>query len=149
MRYRPASEADLPRLAELNQQLYEAEGNRSRFTLDALEARLRKWLQGEYQCVVFEQDQTLVAYALYRLHAEGVFLRHLCVDRQHRRRGIGREAVALLLSEVWPPQVRVTLQVLASNPSGYAFWRALGFSEYATVLEMLREQASAHSGSEA
>ena len=140
MQHRKATQADVPFLARLNRQLYEDEGNRDRPTLAALEARMRKWLQTEYQCVVFVHDNTPVGYALYHVDSDGVFVRHLCVDRRYRRQGLGQEAARLLLSEVWPPRARVTLQVLATNPAGYVFWKALGFQDYATILEMLPKE---------
>ena len=37
--------------------------------------------------------------------------------------------------EVWPEGARVTVEVLVHNRVGVAFWRALGFQDYALTLE--------------
>lgn len=106
---------------------------------DAL-ARLRTWLAGFYRCTVFLDGDDLAGYALHRPtdpaaegHPGGVYLRQLFVARD--RRGLGREAFALLAAEVFPPGCDVTLEALASNPGGRAFWKALEFREYSVRLE--------------
>ncbi len=38
----------------------------------------------------------------------------------------------------WRPGKRVTVSVLVSNTVGLAFWRAVGFHDYALTLEMER-----------
>jgi len=101
---------------------------------------MRNWLQTEYQAIIFEHDDRPVAYALYRQEGDGIHLRQFFVDRQQRRQGLGRQALQLLLSEVWPLEARVTLEVLVNNRSGQEFWKALGFREYALTLEMLPEK---------
>jgi GNAT superfamily N-acetyltransferase len=110
-------------------------------TLPELEARLRHWLQHEYTALIFEQQAVAVAYALYRQDAEAIYLRQFFVDRQHRRLGLGRQAIQILLDDVWPPGWRITLDVLVHNQRGYAFWKALGFQDYALTLEMLRQDS--------
>jgi GNAT superfamily N-acetyltransferase len=139
LQYRTASATDVALLARMNRQLIEDEGHRNRMTLPELEERLRQWLAAAYTAVIFEQGATPVAYALFRPEAASIYLRHFFVARQYRRQGIGRQAMRLLLSEVWPAGWRITLEVLVHNQRGHAFWRTLGFQEYALTLEMLRE----------
>jgi ribosomal protein S18 acetylase RimI-like enzyme len=67
-----------------------------------------------------------------------VHLRQFFVSRDHRRQGVGRQAMTLLLQQVWPPDARISLDVLVQNQQGLAFWKALGFSEYAITLELVR-----------
>jgi GNAT superfamily N-acetyltransferase len=138
MQFRKATEVDVSLLARLNLQLIQDEGHRNRMALPELQARMRCWLQHEYEAVIFEQHAMPVAYALYRKDDRAIYLRQFFVDRQHRRRGIGRRALQILLAEVWPPSWRITLEVLAQNRTGYAFWKALGFQDYAVTLEMMR-----------
>jgi ribosomal protein S18 acetylase RimI-like enzyme len=45
--------------------------------------------------------------------------------------------MAILRKDVWPQDVRLYLEVLTANQRGLAFWRSLGFADYAVTLEML------------
>ena len=141
LRYRRATLADVPLLAEWNRQLIQDEGHRNRMTLPELQARMRGFLEGEYTAILFEQEgapaAVPVAYALYRQDADSLYLRHFFVERSHRRQGIGRQAMALLRQEIWPPDTRITVEVLVHNRAAHAFWRAVGFQDYAVTLELL------------
>ena len=137
LQFRKATEADVSLLAAMNRQLILDENHRNqRLTLPELADRMRGFLRGEYQAILFEQDAAPVAYALYRQDADGIYLRQFFVDRQHRRRGIGRQAMQILKSDVWPPGQRITVEVLANNRLGHEFWKAVGFVDYAITLEM-------------
>jgi predicted acetyltransferase len=77
-----------------------------------------------------------IAYALYRPDGEGIYLRQFFVDRQHRRRGFGRQAIKMLLSDIFPCEKRVTVDVLINNQIGHEFWKAMGFKDYTITLEV-------------
>ena len=139
LQYRMATAEDIALLARMNRQLIEDEGHRNRMTLPELAERLRQWLANEYTAVIFEQGTTPVAYALFHPEAASIYLRQFFVERRYRRRGIGRQAMQLLLTDIWPADRRITLDVLVHNQRGQAFWHALGFQDYAITLEMLRE----------
>jgi ribosomal protein S18 acetylase RimI-like enzyme len=140
MRYRFATLDDVPLLARLNRQLVEDEQHRNRFQPDAwFEERMRGFLTGGYQAVLFEIDGEVVAYALYADHAEHsdtLYLRHIFVDRARRRQGIGREAMRLLKEEIRPPDKRLTVEVLAGNQVAQSFFKSVGFREYSLELGM-------------
>ncbi len=130
---------DVALLAGMNLRLIRDEGHRNAMTAGQLEERMAGWLRsGEYRAWVFETgDRVPVGYSLCR-HGDGeVHIRQFYIDRPYRRRGWGREAVGFLLSEAFAPGVRVTLEVLVSNPGGEAFWRAVGFGGYAVTMERL------------
>ena len=136
--WRHATPGDMDLLAEMNARLIRDEGSRNPMTVPELGERMRGWLRsGEYHAILFSRGSQTVAYALYRKEDAGVYLRQLFVERTGRRRGIGRAALAILRSSVWPPGARVRVEVLATNPEGAAFWRSVGFSEYATTLELV------------
>lgn len=137
MTCRTASLADCALLAEMNLQLIRDEGHRNPMTVAELERRMRDWLvAGEYTAVIFEQEARPLAYALYCTQADSsLYLRQFFVAREHRRKGIGRGAVELLFSDVWPPGSRVKIQVLCHNEPARRFWSALGFLDYAVSLE--------------
>jgi predicted acetyltransferase len=137
MNFRLAKLNDCALLAELNHQLIRDEGHRNKMTVPELEQRMKSWLASEYEAMLFECDTEIVAYALYREQPEEVYLRQLFVVRNRRRKGIGREAVKILRSKVWPTNKRWTVDVLVQNEAAVAFWRAVGYQDYSLTLEIL------------
>ena len=144
MQYRWATENDLDLLAEWNHQLIDDEGHRNSMTVPELRKRMAEWLAGEYRAVIFEAGQEPIAYALYRENAQEVYLRQFFVDRNHRRKGAGREAMDILRSRVWPSTRRLTVDVLTANAPAVAFWRSVGYQDYCLTLEIMPESAGAH-----
>jgi ribosomal protein S18 acetylase RimI-like enzyme len=136
--WRTAKAADAGLLAELNRQLIEDEAHRNPMSLSELRERMLAMLTGDYTATLFERDEQVVAYALWRDEPEYRYLRHFYVDRTCRRQGVGRDAIRLLLDEVFPPGKRIRVDVLIENRSGLEFWRAIGFEDYAMTLEMER-----------
>jgi GNAT superfamily N-acetyltransferase len=135
MRYRPAISADAPLLAAMNYRLIRDEGHRNPMSLDQLEQRMRSWLAGEYQAILFEDDTGAAGYALFKREPEWVYLRQFFVVPERRRAGVGRTAIHWLLKEAWPDALRVRLDVLVNNPAGLAFWRSVGFADYCITME--------------
>ncbi len=140
MEYRKATESDLELLGRYNKLLIEDEGHRNPMTVDQLVERMTGWLSSKYEAVIFEQGKTFLAYSLYSDDGDSIYLQQLYVDRRYRRMGIGREAMRILTSEVWPPSKRISVSVLASNQEAYKFWRAVGFEDYSIQLEQQRHQ---------
>ena len=136
--WRHARPDDVPLLAEMNARLIRDEGSRNPMTPTELAERMGGWLRsGEYHAVLFSTGAQSAGYALYRRVGRDIHLRQLFVERGLRRRGIGRAALEILRGSVWPPGSRIRVEVLATNPDAAAFWRAAGFREYATTLELL------------
>jgi len=135
--FRAATLADCPLLAVLNHQLIQDEGNRNPMTVLQLEQRMRGFLGDGYRAVIYEADGEVVAYALFREQPEEIYLRHLFVVRHRRRQGMGREAVEILRSKIWPKTKRLTVEVLVGNRTAAAFWRAVGYTDYSLLLEMM------------
>jgi predicted acetyltransferase len=140
MEYRRATRADAPALAAMNARLIRDEGHRNRMTAAELEARMAGWLGGGYEAVLFEESGRPVGYALYRRDPDHIYLRQFFVLPDCRRRGVGRAAVAWLWRHAWGP-ARVQVEVLVGNAVGVAFWRAVGFRDYAITLEAEPEAA--------
>ena len=106
-------------------------------TVPELEQRMRGWLQADYTAIIFEAGGELVAYTLYREQPEELYLRQLFVVRDRRRHGIGRAAMEILRTQIWPKNKRLTVEVLARNSAAVAFWRAVGYRDYSLMLEIL------------
>ena len=143
MNFRHATLTDCARLAELNHRLIRDEGHRNPMTVPELEQRMKGWLASEYTAVIFEDAGAVVAYALYREQPEEIYLRQLFVVRHRRRQGLGRQAVEILRSQIWPKNKRLTVGVLVQNTATVAFWRAAGYRDYSLTLEILPENSSA------
>ena len=140
MNFRRAALGDAALLAELNHQLLHDEGHRNKkMSLPELEQRMRGWLAAEYAAVIFEDGGEVVAYALYREQPEEIYLRQLFVRRNRRRQGVGRCAVEILRSQIWPRNKQLTVDVLVHNTAAIAFWRAVGYQDYSLTLEILPE----------
>ena len=105
-------------------------------SIPELEQRMRGWLASEYAAVIFEKDGEVVAYALYREQPEEIYLRQLFVVRNRRWKGIGRKAVEILRTKIWPASKRLTVDVLVQNTAAIAFWRAVGYKDYCLALEI-------------
>lgn len=135
MNYRTATLADIEMLAELNHQLIADEGADNPRSVPQLAERMAEWLEGRYRAVLFEEGGAPVAYALYRDDGESIYLRQFFVTRERRRTGVGRDAIARLVNEVFPPGKRVVVEVLAKNARAMAFWHAMGFVDYFMTLE--------------
>ena len=129
--------ADVPLLAAWNLQLIRDQGHRNPMTAPELAQRMQGWLEAEYRAVVFADAVEAVGYALYRSEFDAIHLRQFFIRAESRRRGFGRAGVALLCGEVWPPDARVTVDVLCHNAPGIAFWRAVGFRDYSLTLEIV------------
>ncbi len=137
MTWRRATAADCPLLAELNHQLIRDEKHRNKMTVPQLVQRMRGWLEGEYVALLFEEGGEVVAYALYREEPDEIYLRQLFVVRHRRRQGLGKQAMHLLRSEIWPKTKRLTVEVLVANAAAVAFWRAIGYRDYSLKLEIV------------
>jgi GNAT superfamily N-acetyltransferase len=106
-------------------------------TVPELEQRMRDWLSGEYRAMIYEEAGEVVAYALFREQPEEIYLRQLFVVRHRRSQGIGRRAVEILRSQIWPKGKRLTVEVLLANKRAVSFWRSVGYTDYALSLEIL------------
>ena len=137
MTFRFARAADCRLLAELNHQLIRDEGHRNAMTVPQLEERMRDFLAADYRAALFEASGEVVAYALFQEQSEQIYLRQLFVIREKRRQGIGRKAVEILQDQVWSKTKRLTVEVLVTNQSAVAFWRAVGYRDYALTLEIM------------
>lgn len=137
MNFRRATLNDCALLAELNHQLIRDEGHRNPMTVTELAERMKVWLASEYAAVIFEDGGETVAYALFREEPKEIYLRQLFVARHRRRHGIGRQAVDILRTKIWPKNKRLTVDVLVQNQAAIAFWRAVGYKDYCLKLEVM------------
>src|SRR4029077_8428499 len=99
-------------LSELNHQLIRDEGHRNRMLIPELVARIKDWLANGYRVSIFEDESGVLAHALYREEKDNLYLRQFFVVRHHRRNGVGRQCIEKLVTEIWPQDKRITVDVL-------------------------------------
>jgi GNAT superfamily N-acetyltransferase len=140
---RPATRADLPRLATMNKQLIEDEGSPNPMTIADLQERMAGWLNERYHIEMILDDNAIVGYAIYAIRKDAhfsdrqvVFVRQFYLEREHRRQGIGKRAFKLLADTRFPINCTISLDVLAANPNGQRFWERLGFQPYYVNLKL-------------
>jgi len=140
---RPADEADLPLLAQMNKRLIEDEGSRNPMSLDQLADRMRGWLRGGWEVRLLATDAGVAGYAVYQTRHDEyfpdqtlVYLRQFYIEREMRGRGLGTAAFRALAAEYFPPGSTVVIDALASNPRGQEFWRHVGFQPYCTTMHL-------------
>lgn len=134
--FRPATVADAAVLGRLNHLLIRDEGHRNPMGVDELVERMRGWLANDgYEALLGFDGDDLVAYVLWRDEPDCVYLRQIFVQREHRRQGVARHLM-LSVFERWPDK-RLTVDVLAGNARALAFWRRMGYRDYAVLLERL------------
>lgn len=136
IKFRRGTEIDLDLLAEWNHELIADEGHRNPMNVAELRKRMSDWIKGEHAAIIFSESEDL-AYALFKETDSEIFLRQFLVRRDRRREGIGRNAMNILFDRVWPKTKRLTVDVLAANASGIAFWRSVGYHDYCLSLEIL------------
>jgi predicted acetyltransferase len=138
MTWREATLEDCSLLGALNHQLIADENHRNTMDVAALTERMRGFLRGDYTAVLFEDNSEVIAYALYHPYEQTeLYLRQFFVARACRRKGVGREAIALLFDEAFPPEKRVIVTALSANEPAIAFWSAVGFDQYCISFERL------------
>lgn len=141
LRHRSAGPADLELLAAMNAGLIRDEGYAGGLGEAALKSRMAGWLEsGAWRVDLFEAAGEVVGYAAFRRerhdhYGEVLSVRQFYIRPEHRRRGLGRRALLRLLRRRGRPGMPVHLEVLEGNAAGRAFWQALGFRPYATVME--------------
>lgn len=127
---------EAPLLAELNFQLFEDEAHPYPMTLAALTERMRRWIAGEYEVLLFRRGARVAGYAVWRVEDRGAYLRHFFICRDQRREGLGRAAVALLCRDVFPRDLPVQIEASAWNKRAIDFWHALGFEDFGVSMEL-------------
>lgn len=128
------SEAEL--LADLNLQLMVDEEHAHPLERSVVIRRMQRWIEGEYQVLLFRRGNRVAGYAVWRLEDRGSYLRHFFICRDQRRQGLGRAAMRLLVSDVFPKDQPLQLEASTWNTSALDFWHALGFKDIAIALEL-------------
>lgn len=134
--FRRATTADCAILGDLNFQLIHDLHLPHLLSREQMVRRMRRFLKSGHRAILFEQDDQVLAYALYRESKQEIYLRQFLVVRKARRKGVARRALAMLRSQIWSKRKRLTLEVLVTNRRALEFWRKVGYVDHALKLEI-------------
>ena len=103
---------------------------------------MQSWLEGPYQIILIKWLDEIAGYSVFQVHPDEyfpdqieVYVRQFFIIPTFRRQHIGTHAFQEIMKEYFPAtSVRITLDVLESNPQGLLFWQSLGFMPYASTL---------------
>ncbi len=124
VRIRPFEEADASVVAELSNK------NAESFQYSRVSPEFLVSMVGSgYQMFVAEKDGSVVAFCGVNYRNNPPEIGPICVSSGLRRRGIGRSMFRVVLDFLTKKQkcVEVIIKVKASNTTGQAFFRSLGF----------------------
>lgn len=140
---RNATVHDAEVLAHMNKCLIEDEGSRNPMNVSQLRDRMIGFLNDSWRVDLFFNDDQVVGYALYQFRRDDydsslpvVYLRQFFVEREHRRKGYGQQALLLLRQQRFGRDATVEIDVLALNSRGEYFWTAVGFKPYCINMKL-------------
>ena len=122
-------------LAVLNEQLILDEGHSNAMDIQALTARMRRWLQHDYRCYGIIRSSLPIAYALYRDDGDCFYLRQLFTARAYRNQGLASQLLEYLQLRVFLNKP-VRLEVLVDNKRAVDFYHTHGFKVYSHTMVM-------------
>lgn len=80
--------------------------------------------------VVAEEDGKIVGSILCGHDGRRGCMYHVCVDREYRRRGIGKGMVVMAMEVLKKEEIsKVSLIAFTKNDVGNAFWNTIGWTE--------------------
>ncbi len=127
MRIQKCSVKDAAELAILNKRLIEDEKSDNAMNATELGARMRGFLETDYDAYFFIEGGEKIGYALVNNAKNPIYLRQFFIDRNRRNRHYGSEAFQMLLKDLGAKEI--DLEVLPWNESALSFWKHLGFKE--------------------
>ena len=133
----PCSVRDARMLAVMNKRLIEDEKSDNPMNTDELENRMKEMLSGGYTAYRFEENGTVIGYALVRHFPKPLYLRQFYIDREFRREHYGRDAFHQLMETLQAEEIDI--DVLPWNKAGFSFWKSLGFSETCISMHYRRD----------
>ena len=86
-------------------------------------------------------DDAVIGYAVFSARPDSyqpeiafVYIKQFFIEREWRRKGLGRKAFAALARAYFPSQSKVVIDALSTDPTATAFWAALGFHPYSITM---------------
>ncbi|MCP4398822.1 MAG: GNAT family N-acetyltransferase [bacterium] len=121
-----ASEKDVPVLAILNKRLIEDEHYPNPMNVNELEERMKNWLHNEYTAYTIKENHDMLGYCLFRDDGDFYYMRHLYIDRPHRRKGLATKLLDWMYAHIWTDK-NTRVDVLSDNYRAIEFYTSYGF----------------------
>ncbi|MBO7420618.1 MAG: GNAT family N-acetyltransferase, partial [Spirochaetaceae bacterium] len=113
---------DVPLLAQMNKQLIDDEKSTNPMTVAELEERMHGFLGTDYSAYFFIEESCVVGYALVKDTEKPLYLRQFFIEREYRRKHLGRQAFQLLMDYLHADTINI--DVLPWNEPGLRFWQS-------------------------
>ena len=117
---------NVPLLAQMNKRLIEDEKSTNSMTVAELEERMHGFLSSDYSAYLFIEESCVVGYALVKDTEKPLYLRQFFIEREFRRKHLGRQAFQLLMDYLRADTINI--DVLPWNEPGLRFWQSCGFT---------------------
>lgn len=92
--------------------------------------------------MVAEQNGVVVGYMIYELHRNRLHVLNFAVDRDARRRGVGRQMLFQLVGKLaYQRRNRILLEVRESNLAAQLFFKKCGFRAISVLRDFYEESA--------
>ena len=127
MKIRKAGGKDVSILGQMNHRLIRDEGHPNPMNVVQLAGRMRRWLKGKYRAYLFEKDEKVAGYCVFREEKDYLYIRQFYIEPAFRRKGMGKKSFEWLRKRLWRNHKVLRLDVLVGNTRGCSFWKALGF----------------------
>jgi len=122
-----ATQDDIPKLVEMNEQLVIDEQFDVILTKMELAERMKDFIQGNnYDCYVLFHGDQCCGYCLVDVTRKPLYLRHLFIKSSFRRIGLGSETINQLLKKYDVDDLDI--EVMAWNKKAIAFYEKMGFT---------------------
>ena len=128
----PAGADELPLLARLYVQLYEAHGRK--ITEDDASVKLGKSLGAGLKSMLFMSRDQAIGFVLWADLGDHVFIRNYVLEPALRGRGLGGALFARFRAEILAPDVAIRLEATA-DPAR-RFWQAQGLRAWSTGMRL-------------
>lgn len=114
-------------LVEMNNQLVIDEQFDVILPQDKMIERMKDFIQGSvYDCYLMIHDSVHCGYCLVDTTKTPLYLRHLFVKKEHRRKGYGKTAIQMLLQMYKTDSLDI--EVMAWNSNALKFYESIGFT---------------------
>jgi ribosomal protein S18 acetylase RimI-like enzyme len=126
MKLRPAKVDDLPVLARWYKDLRTDERMDNVMTDDEIRSQMESFLLGNtYKTYFLEVGGNVVGYGMLDVTRKPMYLRHLFIDRAHRKKGHGKALIRMLMATHGISEVDI--EVMVWNEDALRFYEKLGF----------------------
>jgi len=118
---------DCDELVQMNTQLVIDEQYDVILPEDKMIERMKDFIQGSvYDCYLMVHDRVVCGYCLVDKTKNPLYLRHLFVKKEHRRKGYGKTAIQMLLNMYKTDALDI--EVMAWNANALKFYESIGFT---------------------